>query len=301
MIKGKAFFSDCSVISSFVYDCEKKFEAQLLSAADDIITRDSKIVTICGPTCSGKTTTANKLLAYLSEKGKRVHVVSFDDFYFDREEIIRMCRQRGVTVEYESSLALDLELLSKAMKAIAERKNVIIPKYDFSSGTRSGYKEYSVSDDDMFVFEGIQALYPEVSEMYDKIGRFSIYINVDEGIDYGDVSFDRETVRFLRRLVRDHKHRAASVEFTYEIWKTVRENEEKNIFPNVLGADCFINSALAYEMNVIKNDAYDFFGTVAKNSECFESVEKLKKKFDAIQTIPEDYVPQGSVLREFID
>ncbi len=301
MIEGKAFFTNEKETTSYILKCENNFESSLDSVADDVILKQAKIITICGPTCSGKTTTAIKLKGKLKAKGKNVHVLSFDDFYLDRDTIIASCKMRGVEVEYESASTLDLSLLSKVMSEIAYDNKTVVPVFDFKTGTRGGYKEYLLSEEDVFIFEGIQALYPEVSALYSDFSHYSIYICVRTPIKYNDNIFDTNTIRFLRRVVRDKKHRGTSAERTAQMWRSVRENEEANIFPNVSNADCIIDSSLAYEMNVIKGDVIETLSDVDTNSGFYLSSCMLLRKFDGIQKISEDYVPADSVLREFID
>ena len=301
MIKGKSSFDSSAEMTDFIDACEKSFEQQLKDVSEAVISSGSSIITICGPSCSGKTTTANKLVKNLSLYGKKIHVISFDDFYLDRKVIEEMCRKKGVETEFESASTLDLELLRSVIQSISSKDPTSVPRYSFAKGERSGYIEYDISDDDMFIFEGIQALYPEVNSLWGDTKHFSIYICVENGIEFEDVGFDKESVRFLRRVIRDYKHRASNMEMTYKLWKNVRANEEANIFPNIGNADHFINSVLAYELNVIKNDAYEIFDSLQTTDECYNLSLAFKDKLDRIQTISEDFVPSESVLREFID
>ena len=301
MIKGKSKFGEVTEIKKFISECEADFERQLRRTAQQIAKSDPKIITICGPTCSGKTTTANKLLSYIKAEGKRMHVVSFDDFYKDRDVIEHECKSKGVPLEFESASTLDLDLLKSVMLRISNGEDVDIPKFDFKTGKRNGYVKYRLSCEDIFIFEGIQALYDEVACLYQNFTHFSIYICVEDGIKFGSIEFDKETIRFLRRVVRDRKHRCASASTTYRMWRTVRENEDANIFPNTNKADFFINSTLGYELNVIKNDALCALNDVKSSDEFYQNSVKIISMLDKIQSISVDYVPSGSVLREFID
>lgn len=301
MIQGIAEFDEFFNVTEYIYRCEQVYDQQLCFTCEAIIASGAKIITLCGPTCSGKTTTANKLFAYLTEMGKTVHVISFDDFYFDRDVIAQKCEERGVALEYESAFTLDLSLLSCVLKDISLGKDVLVPIYNFSSGKRNGYVEHHLTGEDIFIFEGIQALYDEVSVLYNHVHHFNVYISVEDGISFGDFSFDKETVRFLRRIVRDFKHRAASVDFTCSIWKTVRENEEKNIFPNIEKADIKINSTLGYEINVLKYDAESILKTVSVSSPYYYIIKQMSEMLSRISLIAEESVPSDSVLREFID
>ncbi len=301
MINGRFLFKDENEIKEYAAECEHNFESALADAASGIINSNAKIITICGPTCSGKTTTANKLMKKLEQMGKKVHVLSFDDFYLDRDVIIKNCLERGVPVEYESAITLDLVSLKKVMLEIASENKTVVPKFDFKSGVRSGYIEYNLSNDDVFIFEGIQALYDEVSVLYNSFDHFSIYICVNSSVSFNGNIFDTETIRFLRRAVRDRKHRGTNAQRTYDMWESVRENEDKNIFPNINKADFIIDSCLPYEINVIKGDAYECLTDVDNTSSFYPTSVELLKKFDGIQQISEDIVPADSVLREFID
>ena len=298
---GKASFKNEKEITNFIFECEEKFESMLSHAADEIILKNVRIITICGPTCSGKTTTAGILTSKLKAKGKNVHILSFDDFYLDRDTIIKNCLARGAEVEYESASTLDLPLLKKVMGEIASEDKTTVPRFDFNTGARAGYKEYVLCDDDVFIFEGIQAFYEEVFALYSHLEHYSIYISVKEPISFGENVFDTETIRFLRRVVRDKKHRQTTAEETSKMWKTVRENEEANIFPNIHRADFIIDSSLAYEINVIQGDAREALGEVDPKSSFYKRAMELLSKFNGISQIDEDYVPTESVLQEFIN
>ncbi len=301
MFEGKIKFENENEIKSYIFECEDRFEQMLCEATEKILLINAKIITLCGPTCSGKTTTAHLLMDKLKAKGKNVHIVSFDDFYFDRDDIIKRCRSMGIEVEYESASNLDLPLLKKVMNEIALGEKARVPKYDFSLGTRACYREYTLCEDDVFIFEGIQAFYEEVSSLYCHYRHFSIYICVNTPICYDTNIFDTETIRFLRRIIRDNKHRGTSAEQTSEIWRSVRENEMHNIFPNINKADYVIDSTLAYEINVIMGDASEALKEVSYNSPFYAKAMALKEKFENIELIREEFVPSNSVLQEFIN
>ena len=154
MKKIRVFTEDVEDISGYISQCEDSFDRQLLDLCDDIIKKDIKIVTLCGPTCSGKTTSSRKLQRFLCDLGKKTIVLSFDDFYKSRKEIIDECNKKGIDVEFESASTLDLNLLGSVIKNILSLQAFKSPIYDFKSGERSGFCEYKSESDTVFIFEG---------------------------------------------------------------------------------------------------------------------------------------------------
>ena len=170
----KRFGSDIEA-KRFVMTCEKDFEDRFDVVLNEIANiSDLKILTLSGPTCSGKTTAANKIIAELDERGRRVNVISIDDFYLDKAVLHSM--SDGKEIDYDSPATIDLPLLAEFVEGIENASELSCPIFDFHSGCRTGYKKISCSPDDVFIFEGIQAIYPEVTALFEGHGYYSAYI-----------------------------------------------------------------------------------------------------------------------------
>lgn len=300
MTKININFNNENEKAAFVTQCEREFEDKLYSVCEKVASHhDLKLITLAGPTCAGKTTTANKLISDLSVRGKTAHVVSIDDFFRNRDN---MKIPGSDKIDYDSVKAIDLEYLEKCIKDLYSGNIVKLPDYDFVTGTRCGYNEFKPHGDDILIFEGIQAVYPEVTALLDNqnIDYASIFINVTEDFELNGTLFDKREIRLIRRLVRDYKFRSASPEFTFKIWKSVMENEDKNILPYENKTDIQINSLLPYEIFLIKSYLIPILDEVHPESEYRKTADEMIKKIEAFDDISYAYVPENSVYKEFL-
>ncbi|MBR2340531.1 MAG: hypothetical protein IKA74_06860 [Clostridia bacterium] len=298
---AKYKFSDESEKREYVHECDGVFEAQLDSAVEKISEIESlRVITLSGPTCSGKTTTAAKLVSELTAKGKKVHVISIDDFYYNRDFLVERAKKEGTSLDFESVRTIDLHALSEVIEEIFDKDFVILPKYDFESGTRKSEQRLEIDDSDIFIFEGIQALYPEVTALLSHHNFVSVYVSVAESLSVGSAVFDANEVRFFRRLVRDYNFRGSSPEFTFEIWKSVRENEDKNIYPYCTGCDVRLNSLLGYDISMLKPYLIPLLDSIESGSEYYGIAQDMIKKMAHIEEINSDYMPDISVFHEFL-
>jgi len=287
-----------SEAEEFVKQCEAQFSRDLDEAIEHVFdVEDVKIITLSGPTCSGKTTTATKLEERIDKSGKTAVMLSIDDFFFgrsDRNEV------DGEAPDYDSVKAIDLEYLQSFTRDLLRGKTVYVPKFSFTEAERVGYEEYKPDPKDIYIYEGIQAVYPEVTSLFG--GKYrSIYIRLDEDVEYRGVVLDRNELRFLRRIVRDYKFRNATAEFSFHLWQTVRSNEEKNIFPYAK-SDVYINSFLPYEPFIISHYATEVLSTVPMNSPYRDEADALIEKLKVFDNpyFKDSMVPDNSVFREFI-
>lgn len=286
---------------NFVDLCEKRFFDELNSGILKLLGSDKvKVITLSGPTCSGKTTTANRLINYINSIGHRAVVLSIDDFYLDRLPEERNNTEREAP-DYDSVLSIDLEYLEKFTELLMAGEKVQIPKYSFLTSSRAGYDEYIPRENDIYIFEGIQAVYPEITRMFGGKNK-SIFITVTDDISYRGTVLKKDEIRLLRRLVRDHQFRDATAEFTLHLWESVRWNEETNIFPNSVSSDVLINSFLPYEPFIIAGRAKELLETVPKDSKYRKAADLLNEKLDVFGTsyFCDRMIPENSVFREFI-
>jgi len=277
---------------------ENRFEEDVRHAAEAILEGGNvTTVALSGPSCSGKTTTAKKLEAILSGAGRRIVPISIDDFYLDltKDDRIRL-------INFESPGALDIDLFKSFVAAVNEGRPAVAPVFDFKKKCRAGYRKIIPQENDIYIFEGIQALYPELYEYYDASKTKRVFINVHSSVTANGVKFESEEIRLLRRLLRDYNHRASDAEFTLRLWDDVRENEENRILPVGEGADIKINSVIPYDVFVMGKPDVAILGEVDLYSPRYPAASFMKRKIQQIvpATIPVAMVPPTSLLTEFI-
>lgn len=294
----KRFGSDIEA-KSFVMTCEKDFEDRFDVVLNEIANiSDLKILTLSGPTCSGKTTAANKIIAELDERGRRVNVISIDDFYLDKAVLHSM--SDGKEIDYDSPATIDLPLLAEFVEGIENASELSCPIFDFHSGCRTGYKKISCSPNDVFIFEGIQAIYPEVTALFEGHGYYSAYIAPQSLIELDGALIEPNELRLLRRLVRDSNFRSTDAEFTFKIWESVRKNEDKNIFPYIDDCLFYIDSSFSYEIGILKPYLERILGEISEDSEYRERADGILNIIRGVQSISKDCLPPESLYREFV-
>jgi uridine kinase len=298
MIISRPAFYDISDIRLFINECETKFESELSQAASDSASFGTRIITLSGPTCSGKTTAAEKLVGVLSSAGKQVHVISIDDYFYNRDYLDSISPDGKI--DFDSPKTIDLAMLEKTVVEIDKAKTVHIPHFDFVLGRRSRVDEFSPSPDAVYIFEGIQAIYPDVTSLLSHHNCKSVFISVAEELRINDTVFDRRDLRFFRRLVRDCRVRNSTPEFTFTLWESVCENEDINILPYASNADIKINSLLGYEPYVIKPYLIPLLETISCESRFHSRSREIIKAFENIEPIDEKFIPKNSLFREFI-
>lgn len=285
--------------AQFIERCEQNLQRETAEALEKLFEGNKpRIIALSGPTCSGKTTTAEKLTGRITEAGHRTVLLSIDDFFFDRKD-------RNVVEDeapdYDSVNAIDLDYLGKVTSRLLEGHETLLPSYSFLATARVGYNEYYPHPSDIYVYEGIQAVYPEVTRLFGNTYK-SIFISVADDVMYKGVCLTKHEIRLLRRLVRDYRFRNASAEFTLHLWEGVRENEEKHIFPNALSCDVYINSFLPYEPFIIAPLAAQLLETVPADSRYRDEADELKHKLEVFDCphFDDRMIPENSVFREFI-
>ena len=301
-LEGKKKFASEDEARAFVETNENDFEKRLDEIAERVASDPGvRLVALSGPSCSGKTTTANKLISELESRGKKVHVVSIDDFFYDKDRLAEISKACGDgKIDYDSIKTIDFDALVECVREIFSDGKTLVPRFDFKLGKRVGYVEYDPDDDDLFIFEGIQAIYPEITEVFKKYPSVSIYICAQSGIRIGDTVFEPNEIRFLRRIVRDYNFRGASPEFTMYLWESVRSNEETNIFPYVEGCDVQIDSTLAFDVNILKPYLEDVLKKMPLDNEFIHKACRIIEKIKEIEPVSKEYLAENSLYNEFI-
>ena len=279
----------------FVNCCERDFEALLDDSLSKIWEIDGlKAIGLSGPTCSGKTTAAKKLIDDLSAHGRNVRVISIDDFFKNTER----AKADDEPPDFDSVNALDLDEFVRCTEDIYAGRTARIPRFDFLTGKRAGYTEIDPDPRDVYIFEGIQAIYPEVVSALG--GAESVYIRVMSEIDVGGTIFLPNEIRLMRRIVRDYNFRGADPEYSMFLWQSVRANEEKSIFPYEHNCNVKIDSTIPYEINVLVQFLRPLLMQIKKSSKFYAQAKEMLEKTKGIESIPSMMIPDGSIYYEFI-
>ena len=275
-------------------------EKKISKIADEIANRKGiKLVLIAGPSSSGKTTTCKRLSVQLAVNGIKPVPISLDDYFLDRD---KTPRDESGDYDFESLHALNLPLLREQMNALFRGEEVELPRYDFQTGksVKSGRK-LTLHEGEVMVVEGIHALNPELMEGVPQEQIYRVYASALTTLLLDNHNYIPTTDnRLLRRIIRDHKYRGVSAQETIRRWPSVRRGENKWIFPYQENADAMFNSAMLFELAVIKSQAEPLLERVPEN--CIEYAEayRLRKFLKYIRPIPEDQIPPTSLLREFL-
>ena len=294
-------FSDETEKKAFAALCEAEFRARLHEIAAIAATReDLRFITLAGPTCSGKTTTAGILIDKLESIGRRVTVISLDDFFYDRAYLMAEAQRSGVPFDMDSVKAIDLDALRAFVADLFDGKTSVLPRFDFREGKRTVGDTVVPHPEDVYLFEGIQAVYPEVTALFPRHAVLSLYISVEETIVTPDGRWLPREIRLLRRLLRDSKFRGTDAETTFSHWGGVTRNELRNIEPYKGGCDHHIDSSMPYELCVLRDPLIALLATVGEDSDYALTARLLSEKLNRLPAISEEYVPADSVLREFI-
>ena len=275
-------------------------EKKIASIAEQIAHRQgTRVVLIAGPSSSGKTTFCKRLSIQLVTCGIKPIQISLDDYFVDRH---LTPKDENGEYDYESVHALNIPLLNEQLQQLFEGKNIELPKYNFQTGKseKSG-KRLQLDDNQVLVLEGIHALNPELTAQIPQEQKFHIYISALTTILLDDHNYIRTTDnRLLRRIIRDYKYRGVNAQETIHRWPSVRAGENKWIFPYQENADVMFNTAMLFELAVIKQQAEPLLDLVPENCPEYAEAYRLRTFLDYIQPIPNRALPPTSLLREFL-
>ena len=275
-------------------------EKKLAKIAEEIASRKGvKLVLLAGPSSSGKTTSCKRLSIQLAVNGLKPLQISLDDYFVDRD---KTPKDENGDFDFESIYALNLDLLNEQFNALFRGEEVELPKYDFPSGksVKSG-KKLKLEPNNVLVVEGIHALNPELTAHVPEEQIFRVYASALTTILLDNHNYIPTTDnRLLRRIIRDYKYRGVSAQETIRRWPSVRAGENKWIFPFQENADAMLNTAMLYELSVIKMQAEPLLQQVPENCEEFAEAYRLLKFLKYFKGIPYNNLPPTSLLREFL-
>lgn len=279
---------------------EAQMEARIGDLADIIANAgNKKFIMIAGPSSSGKTTFSHRLSIHLSALGMKPHPIPLDDYYLDRD---KTPRDENGNYDFECLEALDVELFNKDMSALLAGERVELPTFNFKTGKREYRGKYmQLGPEDVLVIEGIHGLNDKLSYSLPSESKFKIYISAltQLAIDEHN-ALPTTDGRLIRRIVRDARTRNTSAQETIAMWDSVRRGEEKYIFPFQESADYIFNSALLYELAVLKIYAEPQLFNIPKDAPEYVEAKRLLKFLDYFLAIPSENIHHNSLVREFI-
>ena len=275
-------------------------EKKLSQIAEEIASRKKvRMVLIAGPSSSGKTTSCKRLSVQLVTNGLRPVPISLDDYFTDRENTPRDAKG---DYDYEHLHALNIPLLTEQLKALFAGEEVELPRYNFQQG-RSEWsgKKLRLREDDILVVEGIHALNPELTANIPEEQKFRVYASALTTMLLDSHNYIPTTDnRLLRRIIRDYKYRGCDARETIRRWASVRAGENKWIFPYQENADVMFNTAMLFELAVIKKQAEPLLEQVPENCPEYSEAYRLRKFLKYFSTMSDEYIPSTSLLKEFL-
>ena len=290
--------SDCK-IEDFIKVIEMNYENQLHELAADIVKKKSKYVLIAGPSSSGKTTTTKKIALQLRSRGYEVLVISVDNYFKNK---VDSPKDADGNYDFECLEALDLKLLNKHLKELIAGKKVTIPEYNFVTGEKEYDNEpVKLGENAIILMEGLHCINDAMTPDLDPALKYKVYLSPFIPLNVDRHNYVSTTdLRLMRRIVRDNRTRATDVGNTISYWQTVRSGEEKHIYPYINNIDKIVNTSLVYEVGVLKVFVEPLLYSVKSDHPAYNQARRLINNLRGFYPIPSDYIPDESVLREFI-
>ncbi|HPR16938.1 MAG TPA: nucleoside kinase [Candidatus Cloacimonadota bacterium] len=279
---------------------EALHEKKVIGIADHISWQNAiKLILIAGPSSSGKTTFAKRLSVQLRVNNVTPLVLSMDNYFLPRSQTPRKANGE---FDFESIHALDLELLNHDLSELLQGKEINLPKYNFLAGKREiSHQQIRLAENNVIILEGIHGLNDSISSSIPFNQKVRIYVSALNNLNIDAHNRIATTdSRKIRRLVRDNKYRGHTAEQTLGMWDSIREGEDRNIFPYQENADFMFNSILTYELAVLKKYVKPLLQSITQDSRQYNEAKRLLKIFDHIYNVDDNYVPSNSILREFI-
>ncbi len=279
---------------------EAYMESRIAEIAADIVNKGGrKFIMIAGPSSSGKTSFSYRLAIQLRALGLRPHPIALDNYFKNREDTPK---DENGDYDFECLEAIDVEQFNSDMLALLNGQTVEIPSFNFKTGQREYKGDYKrLNENDILVIEGIHGLNEKMSYALPASSKYKIYISALTALNVDEHNRISTTdVRLLRRMVRDNRTRGTSASGTLNMWHSVRRGEEKNIFPFQESADAIFNSALIYELAVLKLYAEPLLFGISKEDPQYYEAKRLLKFLDYFLGMTSEGLPNNSLIREFV-
>ena len=284
---------------------DERLDACAAAISADCVAHGVRVIRLSGPTCAGKTTAAEKLTRALEAAGRVVYPISIDDFYYGRD--VLHSQSEDDRLDYDSVKTIDLPALAACVRELMEKGSTEIPVFNFLTGYRDGYRELTVPEgaEPVFLFEGIQAVYPEVAALFAGVPERSLFINVMQDTVLVDENgnervFSPNDIRLLRRLVRDEAKRGATPDFTLFLWRSVRENEETSILPYADGCDYGIDSNMEFDIHILAPHLRRIFADHPCDGDEVATQNAILASIEGVEGISDDCLSPTSLYHEFI-
>ncbi len=296
-----ARFETQECAKAYIAQCEDAFRHRVDMLATELSQIDGlRLIGLSGPTCAGKTTTAALLVRRMEQLGKRVHMISVDDFFREQPNA-RLTAQERESLDFDSINALDFPLFAECLQELMLTGRTRIPHFDLSSGRRVGFEELVAPDEsDVFLIEGIQVVYPEISSLLHRYTYRSIFSNVDTALSVDGTIYTPESIRLMRRIVRDYYFRSSDAAFTYYLWDSVRANEENNIFPNAAACDVRLESLMGYEIGMLRPHLEIILHRLPLSNAHRPAADAVLDHISHVQPLHPSWLPHNALYREFV-
>lgn len=288
-------------VAEFLGECDENYAQRVSLAADRILSNleRSPIVLLSGPSGSGKTTTAMKIAEELRRRGVGSRAVAMDNYFVTLNPKTAPRTPEG-SIDYESPLFLDMDLLDRHFAALSRGEEILVPKYEFARQMRNDSlgTPLKLEKNEIAIFEGIHALNDDIAGRHPEAAK--LYISARSNVNEGAVlRFKGTWMRLVRRAVRDYSFRGTEVARTLDMWATVRRGEKLYISPFKSKADIVFDSSLPYEVSVMKHYALPILSSVPEDNERHNELLDLVAAFDHFEPIDPELVAKDSLLREF--
>ena len=297
-------FEDAAAARAYIAECEGAFAQQVIDLTKRLIANpDLHLIGLSGPTCAGKTTSAAIITQQLEAAGKRVHIISVDDFFREQPHTREMLQDPAAieNFDFDSIDALDFDLFSRFMDQLMHTGHAMMPKFNIGAGVREGFVPLDApGEEDVFLIEGIQVVYPEISALLHQYDYRSIFIRPARSLEVGGNLYEPNQIRLLRRQVRDYHFRASDAAFTFFAWDSVRKNEEKSIFPNVAACDEQLDSLMGYEIGMLRPHLETIFSQLPSSSVYRPIADAILHDIATVQPLTADLLPEHALYREFV-
>lgn len=278
---------------------ELNFDSKIEKVVDKILSLNKKCILIAGPSSSGKTTTCKKIALNLESRGIRTVKISLDDYFKNRVDTPKL---KDGSYDFESVKSIDIDKFNEDMLKLLDKKEVNLPVYNFIRGEREYHNNYvTMTDNSIILIEGLHCLNNEITNMIDDNLKYKIYLSPFMPLNIDSNNYISTTdLRLIRRIIRDNRTRGNDVSMTINSWQSVRDGEEKYIFPFINTSDCIINTSLVYELGVLKVFAEPLLYSVTPDSKYYEEARRLIGFLKNYYPISSEYISDTCVLREFI-